>query len=507
MSTQLFADVVIIGDGIAGLSAALALKEQQVLVLTKAAFGRGGSTPLAQGGIACAMDKGDDPDYHTEDTLIAGDGLSVRETVDILTHEGPQNIRKLLEIGTQFDRDSNGNLYFGREAAHSHRRILHAHGDSTGAEVERSLTEAVRQQPNIRVIDHCYVADFILNDGAVCGVHAVCNNEILYAIAPAVILASGGIGRLYQYTTNPVESVGDGIAMAARAGAELADIEFIQFHPTALCTKLDPLPLLTEALRGEGATLVDENGSRFMQDIHKDAELAPRDVVARGIWSVQQRGSRVFLDARCVGENFPNRFPTVWGYCQQIGLDPRKDLLPVSPAAHYHMGGVKVDANGQTSLKGLWTCGEASSTGVHGANRLASNSLLEGIVFGARVGNNICETTDFSATLSIHLPEADNLNAFLTEDEIDDAARLRKAMWDYVGVVRCAEGMQKALDFIEETSQKHPNASIMFKNMLCTSKIIAQAALDRKESRGGHYRSDYPEHAEIAEHHFFTVKE
>ena len=295
------ADVVIIGGGIAGLSAALGLPDRRVAVVTKASFGKGGSTPIAQGGIACAMGKDDSPELHAADTLVAGDGLSVSECVTLLTKEGPEQIRRLIEAGANFDRTEDGELSFGREAAHCRRRILHANGDSTGAEVERALVAAVRRNAAIQIIEDCYVADLVMADGQVAGVRGIFNatGERIEVQAPAVVLACGGIGRIYRYTTNPVESVGDGLAIAARCGAVLSDVEFVQFHPTALNTSLDPLPLLTEALRGEGAVLL-ANGRRFMPDLHKDAELAPRDVVARGIWARQN-------DGRAVPAKIPNR--------------------------------------------------------------------------------------------------------------------------------------------------------------------------------------------------------
>ncbi|MBQ9242769.1 MAG: L-aspartate oxidase [Proteobacteria bacterium] len=500
------ADAAIIGGGVAGLSAALGLKNKRVIVLTKSEFGRGGSTPIAQGGIACAMGKDDTPELHAVDTMIAGDGLSIKGCVDVLTREGPARIRELIEVGAQFDRTPDGELSFGREAAHSRRRILHAHGDSTGAEVQRALTEAVRRAENIQVIENCYVVDIIRRDGRVIGVYGIINgtSTIIEVASPAVVLACGGIGRIYQYTTNPVESVGDALAIAARAGAVLSDVEFVQFHPTALNTTVDPLPLLTEALRGEGAVLLADN-KRFMVDLHKDAELAPRDVVARGIWAQQQKGLPVFLDARCVGEKFPEKFPTVYSFCQQAGLDPVKDLLPVSPAAHYHMGGVRVDESGRTTCLGLWACGECCATGVHGANRLASNSLLEGLVFGARVSQDIVEQIDWTKPTVIRDGDYSPVmqRTFAGPDEEADASLLRKTMWDDVGLVRCEASMTHALSVLDELSAKKPK-SLMLRNMIDAARIITTAALDRKESRGGHYRSDYPEHDAQTSHHPFV---
>ncbi|MBQ8035838.1 MAG: L-aspartate oxidase, partial [Proteobacteria bacterium] len=435
-----------------------------------------------------------------------GDGLSIKGCVDVLTREGPARIRELIEVGAQFDRTPDGELSFGREAAHSRRRILHAHGDSTGAEVQRALTEAVRRAENIQVIENCYVVDIIRRDGRVIGVYGIINgtSTIIEVASPAVVLACGGIGRIYQYTTNPVESVGDALAIAARAGAVLSDVEFVQFHPTALNTTVDPLPLLTEALRGEGAVLLADN-KRFMVDLHKDAELAPRDVVARGIWAQQQKGLPVLLDARCVGEKLPEKFPTVYSFCQQAGLDPVKDLLPVSPAAHYHMGGVRVDESGRTTCLGLWACGECCATGVHGANRLASNSLLEGLVFGARVSQDIVEQIDWTKPTVIRDGDYTPVmqRTFAGPDEETDASLLRKTMWDDVGLVRCEASMTHALSVLDELSAKKPK-SLMLRNMIDAARIITTAALDRKESRGGHYRSDYPEHDAQTSHHPFV---
>ena len=504
MHQKIEADVAIVGGGVAGLSAALGLRNKRVVVLTKSAFGRGGSTPIAQGGIACAMGKDDTPELHAADTMVAGDGLSIRGCVDVLTQEGPARIRELIEVGANFDRTEDGELSFGREAAHSRRRILHANGDSTGAEVERALVEAVKRADNIQIIENCYVSDLLRRDDHVVGVYGIINGteDVIQVNAPAVVLACGGIGRIYRYTTNPVESVGDGLAIAARVGAVLSDVEFVQFHPTALNTTVDPLPLLTEALRGEGAVLLAD-GKRFMVDIHKDAELAPRDVVARGIWAQQQKGLSVWLDARCVGEKFPQKFPTVYGFCQQAGIDPVHDLLPVSPAAHYHMGGVAVDENGRTSCKGLWSCGECCATGVHGANRLASNSLLEGLVFGARVSQDILASIDWNNT-----PQPDDVNfvirpTFVTPAEEEDAWLLRNTMWSDVGLVRCETSMKHALSVFDEIAARKPE-SLMLCNMIDAARIITQAALERKESRGGHYRTDYPNHDEHTEHHPFV---
>ncbi|HMB53724.1 MAG TPA: FAD-binding protein, partial [Thermoanaerobaculia bacterium] len=389
------ADVLVIGTGAAGLATALGCSPRAVTLLTKSRFGHGGSTAWAQGGIAAALGDDDAPALHAADTLDVAGGLADRSAVAVLTEEGPRRVEELIALGARFDCTADGELAFGREAAHGRRRILHAGGDATGAELMRALATAVAEAPGVTVEEGCFAVDLAVEVDAqgrtrrVVGALVVDGDgcRVLH-LAGAVVLATGGVGQLYRHTTNPVEVTGDGLAMAARAGVTLVDLEMVQFHPTALAADSavedgGPLPLLTEALRGEGAWLVDGDGERFMVDEHPDAELAPRDVVARAIDRRRAAGEPVFLDAReAVGERFPERFPTVWEKATAAGFDPRAEPLPVTPAAHYHMGGVKVDGRGRASLDGLWVCGEAASTGVHGANRLASNSLLEALVYG-----------------------------------------------------------------------------------------------------------------------------
>ena len=384
------ADVVIVGAGVAGLTAALDLAPRRVVVITKAAFGAGGSSSYAQGGMAAAVAEDDSPQLHARDTVAVAGGLADAEAVAILTEEGPATVRKLLALGVRFDRDADDHLALAREAAHSRPRILHAR-DATGAEIVRALSEAARQAPWVTVHEKTFACDLAVANGRVQGVVARDpSGELTLYLAKAVIIATGGLGRVYSRTTNPVEATGDGLAMAARAGARLADLEFVQFHPTALAVGDDPMPLLTEALRGHGAAIVDGHGRRFLFDSDPAGELAARDIVARAIARQLDSGGEAFLDARtAVGASFPEMFPTVFALCARHGLDPRRDLVPVAPAAHYHMGGIAVDGAGRTSLPGLWACGEAASTGVHGANRLASNSLLEGVVFGGRVAIDI----------------------------------------------------------------------------------------------------------------------
>jgi L-aspartate oxidase len=556
------ADILVIGAGAAGLTAALGCVPRRVVVLTKtrlSASGGGGASVWAQGGVASAVGEDDDPALHAADTLAAGAGLNDARIVSLLTGEGPQRIRALLEMGARFDRDAGGRLALGREAAHSRRRILHAHGDATGAEVVRTLVEAVHHEPAIQVVDRTFALDLIVENGVVVGVAALRpDGRLVHYRAPAVVLATGGAGQLFLHTTNPREATADGLAMAARAGALLVDLEFVQFHPTALAPTAPaappaspgaPLPLLTEALRGEGAVLIDDEGTRFMIGEHPDRELAPRDVVARAIWKRLEAGRRVFLDAReAVGAKFPERFPTVFALCLKQGIDPRIEPMPVVPAAHYHMGGVAVDASGRTSLPGLWACGEVAATGAHGANRLASNSLLEALVFGARVAAALLAADrglpgrPMGVVASIPHP------AFTTAAAGELVDRLRRLMWERVGVERSGEGLAAAAaELAAMMRQIEPptgegaalvagegggtvaageggstvaageggappvsgesdaseaawaaagggptQAAGELRNLVWTGGLVAQAALARRESRGGHYRADYP---------------
>ena len=492
------ADVIVIGAGIAGLMAALKLAPLRVTVLCKRTLGTGAATDWAQGGIAAAMGSDDSPRLHAIDTQRAGAGISNAHIVDILTSDAPARIEELLELGASFDRDDSGELALGREAAHQRRRIVKAGGDATGHEILKTLIGAVRQTPAIDVIEDVTADDLILDEeGAVAGVYVHDNAtlEIRTFFAPAVVLATGGIGRLYRYTTNPIEATGDGIAIAARAGATLADMEFVQFHPTALAIGADPMPLVTEAVRGEGAVLVNDLGERFMTAVHPDAELAPRDVVARAIFEQLQCGRMVGLDAReTVGDKFPNEFPTVFGFCEAAGIDPRSQRIPVAPAAHYHMGGIAVDEWGKTSIPGLWACGETSATGVHGANRLASNSLLEALVYAARVAESIRARHVSSLDHARDALRLAKSGVFLiTTDKNTQAIRdLRNVMYSNVGLVRYERGLREALARIASLESAYPNPSPELRNLLVVARLVTEAALARRESRGSHYRSDFP---------------
>ena len=484
---------VIVGAGIAGLMTALKLSPTRVAVICKTRLGSGSATDWAQGGIAAAMGADDSPRLHAIDTERAGAGISDERLVAILTRDAPARVEDLLALGADFDRTDSGELELGREAAHQRRRIVKAGGDATGHEILRTLVAAVRDEPAIDVIESTVVDDLIVANGRVAGVyaHGTDTGEPAAFFAPAVVMATGGIGRIYRYTTNPLVATGDGIAMAARAGATMADMEFVQFHPTALAIGEDPMPLVTEAVRGEGATLVNDLGERFMPAIDAAAELAPRDVVARAIFEQLQRGRSVGLDARgAIGDSFPERFPTVFGFCMKAGIDPRSQTIPVAPAAHYHMGGIAVDEWGRSSLPGLWACGEVSATGVHGANRLASNSLLEALVYGSRVADSIR-----SSPASPEAPSFDAAHDFVMNPAPDEAQAirdLRNLMYADVGLVRNERGMRDALARIGDLEAAYPRAGNDLRNLLVVGRLITEAALARRESRGSHYRTDFP---------------
>jgi L-aspartate oxidase len=496
--------VLVVGAGIAGLMAALKLAPMNATVLCKTRLGKGAATDWAQGGIAAAMGKDDSPSLHAIDTQRAGAGISDEKIVAILTQDAPARIEDLLELGAAFDRDAAGELALGREAAHQRRRIVKAGGDATGHAILGALIEAVASHPSIDVVEDVTAIDLILDDDRVCGVYGQSNaGEAPTAFtADAVVLATGGIGRLYRYTTNPVQATGDGIAMAARAGALLADMEFVQFHPTALAIGRDPMPLVTEAVRGEGAVLVNDLGERFMLGVHPDAELGPRDVVARAIFEQLQRGRTVGLDGRAaIGARFPQDFPTVFGFCIAAGIDPRVQNIPIAPAAHYHMGGIAVDEWGRASLARLWACGETSATGVHGANRLASNSLLEALVYGSRVAEDVR-----NAAVPAGRPQtlASPPVAAAERKEAQAISDLRNVMYANVGLVRHERGLREALLRISELDASFPHAGCELRNLLVVGRLIAEAALARPESRGSHFRSDYAQTDEAFAKRSFT---
>jgi L-aspartate oxidase len=489
MSDRIRTRFLIVGSGIAGLHAAWRASEHgDVMLLTKRSL-FDSATAYAQGGIAAALGAGDSPALHRQDTLAAGAALCDAAAVQVLVEEGPARIRELQTAGAHFDLDPQGRLELGREAAHSKNRIVHAHGDQTGAEVARTLVARVKETKNIRVLERARVLDLIVRRGTCYGVRASLAGRATEIMADATVLATGGCGQVYRYTTNPVVATGDGFAIAHRAGVTLADMEFVQFHPTALDTPENPLALISEAVRGEGAILVNSRGVRFMRGRHKLEELAPRDVVARAIFQERKNGP-VFLDARKLGKKFTKRFPGIFALCQARGIDPRRDLIPVTPAAHYMMGGVVTDLRGRSSVKRLYAVGEVARTGVHGANRLASNSLLEGLVFAERVARDLPTTKPLAKLPPPGKwkvpPLADRGAAQVAADDIRDV------MWEDAGIARTARGLREALDRLDDIATRLPPGATEELNMLQTAGLIVEAALQRKESRGGHYRADFP---------------
>jgi L-aspartate oxidase len=499
--------IVVVGAGLAGLFTALKLAPLPVTVVSSAPFGEGGSSFWAQAGIAAAVGEGDSPEAHAQDTVAAGAGIVEESIAELMAREARSRVAELLEYGVPFDRDLEGKLALGQEAAHTSRRILHVKGDTAGKAIMSALIEAVRKTPSITVMDGWNAGDLLLSDGRVAGIalHSVDQERPKRRILPAraVILATGGAGQLYAVTTNPAPSRGEGVAIAARAGAVIADAEFVQFHPTALNIGVDPAPLATEALRGEGAHLIDNSGKRFMRGVHPDAELAPRDIVARAVDRQVVTGAGAYLDLRPFGPTLAQRFPTVHAACLAAGIDPAVEPVPVAPAAHYHMGGVLTDADGRSSVDGLWACGEVASTGAHGANRLASNSLLEAVVFGARVAE------DVAATMQNFRGDAGKAFDFDEPPAKDDTRRirlLRQTMAAKAGVVRDEKSLAEALAVIAEVEASRPDRPL--KNMLTAAKLIAAAAYARHESRGAHFRSDYPEaNPALAKRSFFTLEE
>ena len=503
-------DYLILGAGIAGLRAAIELAgASHVLVLTKGEIYES-STEHAQGGIAAALAEDDEVHLHFQDTLQAGDGLCREEAAKILVEQGPHEIRKLIDWGMEFDREGT-KLAFTREGAHSRSRVLHAHGDSTGAQILRALMVKVKTLPTIEIRPHTFVTDLLLDGARVAGVNYIdAKASRLRTIeAKGVVLATGGMGQVYKETTNPDVACGDGVAIAYRSGAMLSDLEFIQFHPTALYAKGAPRFLLSEALRGEGAILRNIDLHRFMPHYNEAGELAPRDIVSRAIvMEMRKTGSEfVYLDLTGLNEeHVKNRFPRIYATCLQYGLDITTDLLPVRPAAHYAMGGVATDLHGNTSLDGLYAAGEVASTGVHGANRLASNSLLEGLVYGARAGASAAKHSCHSkATATAANPEAGKLKTSPSADSHPPAAsadttqivtQLREILWDKVGIIREQAALAEAVRQLEELSIEEPvpldRQCQEARNMLTIARLIAASALARRESRGAHYRTDMP---------------
>jgi L-aspartate oxidase len=500
-------DFLVVGGGVAGLRAAIGLAAAgRVLILTKAEPAES-NTGYAQGGIAAAIGEDDTPALHARDTIRAGDGLCDEAAVRALVEQGPAGVGELLAWGARFERDAGGKPALGREAAHSVRRVLHA-GDATGREIGRVLWERVRTLPSVETIDHALVTDLIVERGRVAGVRYVAaasgaSNDVR---AAATLLATGGAGQVFRETTNPMVATGDGVALAYHAGARVADLEFIQFHPTALNIAGAPRFLISEALRGEGARLVNDRGEAFMTRYDAEGDLAPRDIVARSIARESERtGHTVFLTLAHLNPDYvTRRFPTIAAMCLQVGLDLARDPIPVGPAAHYIMGGVDTDEWGRTSLEGLFAAGEVACTGVHGANRLASNSLLEGLVFGARAAAAMQEPPrtaplkpDRVSALGSRRAEGSALGA--AEDALSPRPlalpEIRDLMWRRAGLFRERAGLEEAIARLESASavaQPQTPEGRRHRNLLTVARLIARASLHREESRGGHYRADFP---------------
>ncbi len=486
---------VIVGTGIAGLWTAwrLASEGQAAIVVTKETLADSASA-WAQGGIAVALGPGDSPSQHAADTLAASDGLADPEAVRILTSEGPDRIYELLALGARFDRGGDGRLRFGLEAAHTRARIIHAGGDRTGAALIGCLAQVVRQHPLIELLEHTEVTSLLVRQDRIAGVMALPRGGARYPLAArAVVLATGGVGQLYAVTTNPKVATADGWALAHHVGATLRDIEFLQFHPTALTLPgVNPAPLISEAVRGAGALLVDRDSRRFALDADPRGELAPRDIVARAVAAAVAAGG-AWLDARSIAD-FPTRFPGITAMLARYGLDASRDLLPVAPALHYAMGGIQTDLEGRAGLPGLWAVGEVASTGVHGANRLASNSLLEGLVFADRAGRAVV-AADAGGGADAEAVTADD--AGLRDGGADESCaevrrEMREIMSAHVGVQRTESSLLHAEQALDGLTRETPTAAWRTTNQLVVARLITQAARRRRESRGGHRRLDYP---------------
>ena len=498
-------DFLVIGSGIAGLRAAISLAETgRVVILTKA-DPRESNTGYAQGGIAAAVAADDSPELHARDTLAAGDGLCVPDAVEVLVREGPRYVQELLEWGAGFDRDEGGVPALGREAAHSVRRVLHAR-DATGREIGRTLWQKVSSHPRVTVYEDALAMSLVMRDSACHGATFLDRDGVLQQVdAPRTLVATGGAGQVYRETTNPAIATGDGIAMAFAAGARMADLEFVQFHPTVLNVRDAPRFLLSEALRGEGGRVVNDAGERFVQRYEPAGDLASRDLVARAIVREADRtGAPIYLSMRHLDPEFVRgRFPTIAQACRQAGFDLATDRIPISPAAHYIMGGIETDLDGRTSIEGLFAAGEAACTGVHGANRLASNSLLEGLVFGARAAAAMMGPVRDAALIA---DIGDPMSTPLSGGDVPEAHQVRDAMWRFAGLVRSRGDLEPAVARLAAwhtaTERRRADAPAhrelrRVASLVTVGWLIARAALRREESRGGHFRADFPQRDDI----------
>jgi L-aspartate oxidase len=496
-------DFLVVGAGVAGLRAAIELAPAgRVVVLAKREV-TDSNTHYAQGGIAVALSDEDEISIHLQDTLVAGDGLCNVEAARVLVEEGPPRIEELLQWGTEFDRQGT-KLALTREGAHSRDRILHAHGDSTGREILRALYAKAKALKNIVVCEFEFSTELRLAHGRACGIDLIGDQGTHETMSAAsVLLATGGLGQLYRNTTNPAVATGDGVAMAFRAGAEVSDMEFVQFHPTALYLKNAPRFLISEALRGEGAYLRNLEMDRFMSKYHALAELAPRDVVARAIVHELEvskaKDPVVYLDLTHLdADHIKKRFPRIYLTCMEYNIDITTDLIPIRPAAHYAMGGVRTDLDGRTTIAGLFAAGEAAATGVHGANRLASNSLLEGLVFGARAGRVMRDRLGHASGKSTAIPKADYSNGPVDAGLEELIGKMQDIMWQDVGIVRDRQGLQRAMEQLDQIAPRvaHPHTRRAYEaqNIRLAGWLVARSALAREESRGAHYRTDFPLH-------------
>lgn len=484
---------IIIGAGVAGLMTALELAPEPVVLLTAATLGGEASSALAQGGLAASMGKDDFPELHLADTLAAGDGLCDEQVARRIVEAAPGAIEKLARLGVAFDRSQDGKLRLGLEAAHCRRRIVHAAGDATGRELVRALAGAVRRTPSITVLEGVEARRLLVEDGAIAGVLAAGSTGDVILPTGRVVLATGGIGGLFRDSTNPLGCFGQGLALAARAGAELADLEFVQFHPTALDTSRRPMRLISEAVRGEGAVLIDETGRRFLADM-PGAELATRDAVARGVHRHLASGHMVFLDARAsLGSAFARHFPAIAAFCREAGINPATDPIPVRPAAHYHMGGVAADSEGRSTVPGLWTCGEVASTGLHGANRLASNSLTEAVVMAGWVAQSVNATT----AKPVSRKGADAMPAR------PDPLLAQNIVSSAMGVLRDGESLRDAAAALLPLATGNSAGA----DPAAVALMMVVSALRREESRGAHCRTDFLAHSAVARRSWLTIGE